>query len=302
MAAPKVPDSWMDSAAVVKCNLCSAEVDFADALRVNKSRKTTMYRCKCCNKLATRLQRCSNRPSWVSKEEKERFFNDHNNDSNETLKKHLETLTVETDKKTLKKQFAQKSVWFDEADLQKEYEDKADQLQAVKQNATTMEHPTRKVTLYEDIEFVANNGETTEQGNEKKRQLTTEETVAAPKKAARQMERAPPGPKAPTDAQKTQMQRALEKANKLEVDLHSGIEQCKGEEVASFIPKPVVDRATRALLELKAAKSQVELALESGWTGNAKVVMTELQDKRKDAIEMNKKLGDLVAIAADMGD
>ena len=98
------------------------------------------------------------------------------------------------------------------------------------------------------------------------------------------------------------MQRALEKADKLEVDLHSGIEQCKGVEVASFIPKPVVDRATRALLELKAAKSQVELALESGWTGNAKVVMTDLQDKRKDAIEMIKKLGDLVAMAADMTD
>ena len=55
-------------------------------------------------------------------------------------------------------------------------------------------------------------------------------------------------------------------------------------------------------MELKAAKSQVELTLESGWTGNAKVVMTDLQDKRKDAIEMIKKLGDLVAIAADMGD
>ena len=300
MTAPKVPDSWMDSAAVVKCSLCSAEIGFADALRVNKVRK--IYRCKCCNKLATRLQRCSNRPSWKSKEEKERFFNDHNNDSNETLKKHLETLTVETDKESLMKQFAQKSAWLDDADLQKKYKDKPDQLQAVKQNATTMEHPTRKVTLYEDIEFVANNEETTEQGNEKKRQLTTEETVAAHKKAARQMEKAPPGPKAPTDAQKTQMQRALEKADKLEVDLHSGIEQCKGVEVASFIPKPVVDRATRALLELKAAKSQVELALESGWTGNAKVVMTELQDKRKDAIEMIKKLGDLVAIAADMGD
>lgn len=292
----------LETAGLVKCSLCSAEIGFADALRVNKVRKTPTYRCKCCNKLASRLQRCSNRPSWKSKEEKERFFNDHNNDSNETLKKHLETLTVETDKESLKKQFAQKSAWLDEADLQKKYKDKPDQLQAVKQNATTMEHPTRKVTLYEDIEFVANNEETTEQGNEKKRQLTTEETVAAPKKAARQKEKAPPGPKAPTDAQKTQMQRALEKANKLEVDLHSGIEQCKGEEVASFIPKPVVDRATRALLELKAAKSQVELALESGWTGNAKVVMTDLQDKRKDAIEMIKKLGDLVAIAADMGD
>ena len=296
MTAPKVPDSWMDSAAVVKCNLCSAEIGFADALRVNKVRKTPTYRCKCCNKLASRLQRCSNRPSWKSKEEKERFFNDHNNDSNETLKKHLETLSIETDKESLMKQFAQKSAWLDEADLQKKYKDKPDQLQAVKQNATTMEHPTRKVTLYEDIEFLANIEETTEQSNEKKRQLTTEETVAAPKKAARQR------PWRPTDAQKTQMQRALEKADKLEVDLHNGIEQCKGVEVASFIPKPVVDRATRALLELKAAKSQVELALESGWTGNAKVVMTELQDKRKDAIEMIKKLGDLVAIAADMGD
>ena len=74
----------LETAGLVKCSLCSAEIGLDNALRVNTH--SMVYRCRCCNKLATRLQRCSNRPSWKSKEEKERFFNDHNNDSLETLK------------------------------------------------------------------------------------------------------------------------------------------------------------------------------------------------------------------------
>ena len=67
--------------------------------------------------------------------------------------------------------------WLDEEDLNKKYKDKPDQLAAIKAKARTLKHPTRDVTLFEDLTFTANASVGQKRTVDKTAQFETQEKI-----------------------------------------------------------------------------------------------------------------------------
>ena len=89
----------------------------------------------------------------VSKEEKQDFFAKHGEFLGPDLTKALRTLVKISDTSEEREGFAASGTWLDEDDLATKYKNKPTQLASVKAKARTIWHPTREVTLYEDLDF-----------------------------------------------------------------------------------------------------------------------------------------------------
>ena len=64
--------------------------------------------------------------------------------------------------------------FFDEQDLKEKYKNKPEQFDAILKNAKTMEHPTRNVTLYEDLDFESRHDKSVENTHEDDLTLTAD--------------------------------------------------------------------------------------------------------------------------------
>ena len=75
--------------------------------------------------------------------------------------------------------------WLDEKDLKSKYAEKPEQVAAIMQNANTMVHPTRRVTLYEDIDYKSKRGISSSYTTTTKRSACQEDVRKAEKKSRR---------------------------------------------------------------------------------------------------------------------
>jgi hypothetical protein len=89
----------------------------------------------------------------------------------------------QTTKSTIK--FASAGRFMDEEDLKEKYKNKPDQLEQIFDNARTMTHPDRKVTMWEDRDFTLDLANEEERAEKKRRLLESEEKIKAPKVAAK---------------------------------------------------------------------------------------------------------------------
>ena len=149
-------------------------------------------------------------------------------------------MTIQVTKDESYSGFEGSSDWLDEADLQKKYEGKPDQLKAIMDNARTMEHPARRVTLCEDVSFKSTNGTKASEVTTTKRTAVQEAQLRAEKKP-----KAEPKPK-PEAEKKTLDDSQREKLNKISVSVDKLLDQmtksrsdAADEKVKEYVPAKV---------------------------------------------------------------
>ena len=154
------------------CCLCSGEVFFDDqgcainAALKNKKRLEekgcqAVYVCTGCNCLSSRMDRIkkavpslsSAMEGW-SKGQKEQFMKNNHGVMGEELQKNLRETITQADEIEDFNNFKGKSNWLDSPDLKEKYKGKENQMQNIKDNARTFDHPTRLVKLYEDLSLI----------------------------------------------------------------------------------------------------------------------------------------------------
>ena len=200
MAAEPIP---VVKKAASKCCLCNGDVVFDDEGKVlnatlkNKKRleekgAKAVWACLGCNCLSSRIARIKEAVPSLScamegweKKEKQRFMERNHDVMGDDLQRNLrETITQGVENEDFNN-FKGKSQWLDSPDLKEKYKNKPEQLQNVKDNAQTFDHPIRKVRLYEDIEFTGETGMTHKRKSTRELELEAEESMTKKKREAR---------------------------------------------------------------------------------------------------------------------
>jgi len=97
----------------------------------------------------------------------------------------------QTTKSTMK--FASTGRFMDEEDLKEKYKNKPDQLEQIFDNARTMTHPDRKVTMWEDRDFTLDLANEEERASQKKR-LRHQRLLRKSRPSQQQQQLGPPRP------------------------------------------------------------------------------------------------------------
>lgn len=98
------------------------------------------------------------------------------------LKKQLEVTVSESHKLSSSTKFQGVDKFRDEVDIMKLYKDKPEQAASILKNADSFVCPNRGVKLYADIEYEGAREQVEEHTQEKKRQLSQDQTIKPPKK------------------------------------------------------------------------------------------------------------------------
>ncbi len=272
----------------VGCDKCGRDISLNDATCVCNGRmgkKTTpRYRCKACNSLGVRITRAG----WgvrfqtnFTKAGREEFFMANNSLFGAGLKAALQQ-TIE--KSSIEKEselFSAKSVWLDKADLEAKYADKPEQLSNIMKIAKQIEHPTRKVTLYEDIDHAAKNCSVIENEKVQKHSQETQDVVTP----AKRQKTDPPAsstaekPLSPAQSKKCEKwvadggsaQQNLEKlvglTAKAEEDIYTGL-----------VPVLFLVAAKTAQMEFQGASELLVACMAEDWLGDFKPVEAAMRD------------------------
>ena len=236
------------------------------------------YVCCACNCLSSRIDRIKKAVPSLScamegwgKTEKQAFMAR----DREVMGEELQSILTETITQAVQDEdfnnFKGSSNWLDSPDLKIKYKGKEQQMQNIKDNARSFDHPTRKVKLYEDIEFSGEMGMSNKRKNVRELELQTEEQKKKKKREARPREREA-GPREPqarllAPSAKTRLQKALA-VNKKQYDLlQTAIAHAQDPKYMGFIANKVLAAAVKCAGETKVSQTEVETVLEEGWMG-----------------------------------
>ena len=170
-----------------KCCSCGIGCGLDDSTLV----RADCRRCKRCNAFRSRVNRLlavneKLRESLVDcgEEQKKQFLTNPDNQVlfAGDLKKQLEVTVSESHKLSSSTKFKGIDKFRDEADIKKLYEDKPEQAASILKNADSFVCPNRGVKLYADIEYEGAREQVEEHTQEKKRQLSQDQTIKPPKK------------------------------------------------------------------------------------------------------------------------
>ena len=178
---PPSPATSLDDMVECLIKCCSCKItgfvlsECVVILRASGKQKG-IYRCKKCHALRSRCDRLvANNGSTVSnwssvpEDEKTAFYNECKSLVKEDLHLKMQELIVHTHRRTSILSFTGTGNFIDEEDVRTKYANKPSQLEAVLQNSRTMLHPTRRVTLYEDLDFASKMHDEEENTETKKR-------------------------------------------------------------------------------------------------------------------------------------
>ena len=215
----------------------------------------------------------------------------------------------QTTKSTMK--FASTGRFMDEEDLREKYKNKPDQLEQIFQNARSMKHPDRQVTLWEDRDFTLDLANEEERAEKKRRLLESEEKIKAPKVAAKKGAKPAAAAGAAhasdhvsmTKGQKTKTQKFIQR---IEGELTKCMTQqstISATEYTDLIPTFQKTKLTSTITDLEKHKDKLEelLANEGGKredVGNLKKDLTELLDAAQGVSEKMKGRAILVSNSA----
>ena len=290
--------------AMVTCQLCEQDVEQSSAICLNKNKtgdasQKAFYRCSMCNSLSSRIYRAKGRVQWESKEAKKDFFLQHATLAGNDLKQELEHATTQLERETTNDYDDADTAWLDEVDLQQKYKDKPDQLKSIMDTAETREHPTRKVTLYADINFSSKHSKRHEVEAETKRKCTSMETVKGAKKPKKEKpEKTEDKPL--NKGQKAKLTKLEHKLEEIKV-LWGQQQQCTHDQfLKTFLPQTVLESALKAMADVDACIAEVPLVLGDGWKGDFKAVLDRVTAAAEGGEASNGRVANLLEVAAEM--
>ena len=151
----------------VTCCSCNLAVEQKDATLMNKNLalcggSVESWRCKKCNALKGRLRTINQGDKefaqsfrTYSAEAQAKWMVDNHNAIGAQLQANVRKSITEQKLTNRERSFKAVGGWLDEKELDTKYKDRPDQLAEIKKNAQSFTHPTRKVTIYEDLDFTS---------------------------------------------------------------------------------------------------------------------------------------------------
>ena len=177
------------------CIQCDAEIVFDDkglptnavcknSTRVSQKGAPPKFSCFNCNRLCGRIYHFQAKDAslkgcfcGMSGEEKKIWCRTHADFVGVDLGGALTSLVAIKMSEEEQEDFVATGEWIDEEDLNQKYKDKPDQLAAIQAKARTLKHPTRDVTLFEDLTFTATAPVGQKRTDEKTAQFETQEKM-----------------------------------------------------------------------------------------------------------------------------
>ena len=185
------------------------------------------------------------------------------------------------------------SSWLDEVELKNKYAQRPDQVDAIMEHANTMVHPTRKVTLYEDVAYTSKRGTASSYTSSVKRSAFQEDVRKAEKK-----QKADPKPKAEAkpldDAGREKLTKALASVDKLLDQMTKSRCDADEDSIKDYIPMKIREVHDTAGLTLGEAKASINMALSDQWIGDVNATMREVNAAKKEASDKDSKLKNYV--------
>jgi len=295
------------------CERCKVEKDvsekvaYASAIGV----RSTVFQCKACNSLSSRLNRMVAKndlqEEWkgIAQESRARFMADCSGKFGNCLKLAVKE-TIEESKVTEDKDiFTNDGHYMDEGDLKIKYEKKPQQLEAILDNARTVFCPIRKVKLYEDPDYNSKASQGLTTTKVEKRSCERDSVIKAAKKP--KVEKPPaaeeealaegclPGLK---KGQIVRIGKLIDKLTKAKEDLDQTLVKAKMPFMADFIPRITIKKADAASKLVDAQKAALELAVENGRAAFDEV-NEEALAALKEAMKLNNSLEGGLSEAAD---
>ena len=182
--------------------------------------------------------------------------------------------------------------WLDEVDLKSKYAEKPEQVAAIMQNANTMVHPTRRVTLYEDIDYKSKRGIASSYTTTTKRSACQEDVRKAEKTKAE------PKPKCeakPLDeAGREKLTKSLASVDKFLDQMTKSRCDADEDNVKEYIPAKIREVHDTAGLTLGEAKATINMALSEHWEGDLNATLREVNAAKKEATDKDSKLKNYV--------
>jgi len=165
-----------------QCCVCLQVVENTDFVKVGKE----TLRCGKCNRLQSRVHRALQANSglqdaWraMSPQDRRQFFLAHHDAMGPDLAMLIETKVKLGFSETVSSGFNCTGDFMDKQDLETLLKDKPDQLDNVLRTARTIDHPNRKVKLYEFLTFKSSSGQEASSSRGREVAMSNEETVRA---------------------------------------------------------------------------------------------------------------------------
>ncbi len=284
---PDVPEE-------VACDNCGSKVGLEDSICLNRTRPAEQlrYRCMPCNRLGVRLTRLGKEQRDLyykmdfTKTGRQEFYKANKDLFGDDLKA---AVTQAYEKSSTEKEsdlFSAQSIWLDQKDLETKYANKPDQLANIFKLAKKFEHPTRGVTLYEDVDYIAKLDTLKENETVQTHRQETEDIVKQAKKQKIEKEDKPVKPASSTDkplspaqSKKCEKWAAEGGPTKKNMETLAGlIAKAEDATYTGLVPAPYVLAAKTAQLELRGASDLVVACMAEGWIGDFKPVEAAVRD------------------------
>ena len=262
--------------------------------RVGQKGGNCVYACIECNRLSSRIYKIQVQdPSLctvfrgMGAEEKQEFMLDHHGVSGEELVKALHRISRRSEESEQQGTFQAKGKFVDEEDLTIKYKDKPEQLRSILDNARTIQHPTRNVKLYEDVEFEAVSADSHKRKRTEELETTVREKIKKPRKEKEgtraDAEACPAQGKELPPKKRDGLTKLTQKASKVSDDMAAVLESSEDDKFAGYLAPAVVDLAKKHKAEVDVALADMTVALEPAWKGKVSPLEKRLREAIKEA-------------------
>ena len=187
-------------------------------------------------------------------------------------RKNLRETITEADENEDFNNFKGTSHWLDSPDLKEKYKGKENQMQNIKDNARTFDHPTRLVKLYEDIEFQGETGMSNKRKHTRELELETEAKSKKRKREARPQQgeaRPPELAKALAPSARKRLEKLLVNNQRQCTALKDAIGEAQAEKYSGYIANKILSAAIQNAGEAAVLQAEAQTVLEEGWMGGS---------------------------------
>ena len=188
-------------------------------------------------------------------------------------------------------QFKGTGVWLDKKDLEEKYKNKPDQLASVLKYGKAWEHPARKCTLWEDIEYQSVTLDEEEHTRTQKRNVEFAHRPVSKKPKTEGDGEAGDAEEVEGEklkgGQKKRLETLLTKLQAARYKLSDAKDNATKPEMKEYMPPYSVPGATKIIESIKQVEEQVNNALLKGYGefGNLMELMKQKQDSANHAAE-----------------
>ena len=257
--------------------------------RCSEKGAAEVFVCIFCNRLSARVYKMTAQNKDLQTtfgalvgEEKQQWMQRHADFHGADLKKAIANITSLSLSDEQVDNFLANGKWLDEIDLDDKYKNKLEQLEEIKKRARTFVHPTRQVTLYEDLDFDSSAGVLSKRKEETRVEAQSFDTIKKVKKQKTEnvepnvkesaLEEKKTNQKQLSDKQKEKYKKLEQKFSAASNSLKEAVAIVEQPEYAGYIGKAIRDQATQILMTAKTQQAALEMMLEDGWEGKASEV------------------------------